>query len=135
MREISYRLLTGANGAAFLPFSTAATCSANLLHAVRVLRERRCETVRVKELADIANMSMSAFHREFKMLTSMTPLQFQKQLRLLQARDLLLSGGANAETAAYRVGYESPSHFSREYARLFGVAPHRDVIARKTAAV
>ncbi len=71
-------------------------------------------------------MSASSFHQHFKALTSMTPLQYQKQLRLLEARRLLIDGGANVAHAAYRVGYESASQFSREYARMFGQPPKRD---------
>jgi AraC-like DNA-binding protein len=78
-------------------------------------------------------MSASAFHRTFKTMTSLTPLQYQKQLRLLEARNLMLADAANAEMAAYRVGYQSPSQFRREYARMFGAPPHRDVAATKTA--
>jgi AraC-like DNA-binding protein len=72
-------------------------------------------------------MSRSAFHRQFKALTSMTPLQYQKRLRLIQARNLMVTDAANVETAAFRVGYESPSQFSREFARMFGAPPRRDV--------
>jgi AraC-like DNA-binding protein len=77
-------------------------------------------------------MSPSAFHRQFKALTSMTPLQYQKQLRLLEARHLMVTGDANAEVAAYQVGYESASQFSREYARMFGAPPRRDIASLKT---
>jgi len=85
--------------------------------------------MRIDELASMAQLSPSAFHRHFKALTSMTPLQYQKQLRLLEARHLLVAGQANAETAAYRVGYESPSQFSREYTRMFGAPPRKDAVA------
>jgi AraC-like DNA-binding protein len=78
-------------------------------------------------------MSPSAFHWQFKALTSMTPLQYQKQLRLLEARHLMAAGTANAETAAYQVGYESASQFSREYSRMFGAPPRRDIETLKTA--
>ncbi len=80
----------------------------------------------------VAQMSPSAFHRQFKALTSMTPLQYQKQLRLLEARHLMVAGTANVEAAAYRVGYESASQFSREYARMFGAPPRRDIAALRT---
>ena len=75
----------------------------------------------------MARMSPSAFHRTFKALTSMTPLQYQKRLRLLEARQLIVSTTVNVETAAFQVGYQSPSQFSREYARMFGAPPRRDV--------
>jgi AraC-like DNA-binding protein len=83
--------------------------------------------MRIEELAAIAQMSPSAFHRQFKALTAMSPLQYQKQLRLLEARRLMVAEGANVETAAFAVGYESPSQFSREYSRMFGAPPRRDV--------
>jgi AraC-like DNA-binding protein len=84
-------------------------------------------------LAQAAGMSASSFHQHFKALTSMTPLQYQKQLRLLEARRLMLADGANVSSAAYQVGYESASQFSREYSRMFGAAPKRDAIEHKGA--
>jgi AraC-like DNA-binding protein len=91
------------------------------------LRDRFREPCRVVALASVAGMSPSAFHRQFKALTSLSPLQYQKQLRLLEARRLMISTGAKVETAAFEVGYESPSQFSREYARMFGAPPKRDI--------
>ena len=79
-------------------------------------------------------MSPSSFHQHFKALTSLTPLQYQKQLRLLEARRLMLADAVTATTAAYRVGYESPSQFSREYSRMFGAPPRRDVAVMRTIA-
>jgi AraC-like DNA-binding protein len=105
-----------------------------VIHAIHVLRDQFTESVSIEDLAAVAQMSPSAFHRQFKALTSMTPLQYQKQLRLLEARNLMVSGAANAETAAYRAGYESPSQFSREYARMFGAPPKRDIATLKTVA-
>jgi AraC-like DNA-binding protein len=90
--------------------------------------------VRIEDLALTARMSPSAFHRQFKVLTSMTPLQYQKQLRLLEARRLMVTDEVNVETAAFRVGYESPSQFSREYSRMFGAPPRRDVVSVRTSA-
>jgi transcriptional regulator GlxA family with amidase domain len=95
--------------------------------AMYALRDRFAEPVRIQELANMARMSPSAFHRTFKALTSMTPLQYQKRLRLLEARQLIVSTTVNVETAALQVGYQSPSQFSREYARMFGAPPRRDV--------
>jgi len=83
--------------------------------------------------SDSSDAIIGPMHRQFKALTAMTPLQYQKQLRLLEARHLMVTGAANAETAAYRVGYESASQFSREYARMFGAPPRRDVVTLKTA--
>ncbi|MEL6882160.1 MAG: AraC family transcriptional regulator, partial [Cyanobacteria bacterium J06607_10] len=78
-------------------------------------------------LAERANMSVSSFHRHFKAVTSMSPLQYQKHMRLVEARRLMLNEDADASDAAYRVGYESPSQFSREYSRMFGVPPMKDI--------
>ena len=77
-------------------------------------------------------MSGSTFHRQFKSITSMSPLQYQKQLRLLEARRLLMADAANVEAAAFQVGYESPSQFSREYSRMFGAPPKRDIVGLRT---
>jgi AraC-like DNA-binding protein len=96
-----------------------------------VLRDHYARTVRIEELAEAAQMSPSSFHQHFKALTSMTPLQYQKQLRLVEARRLMTDDAANVETAAYQVGYESASQFSREYSRMFGTPPKRDVAALK----
>jgi AraC-like DNA-binding protein len=87
----------------------------------------------VEELAEAARMSPSSFHQHFKTLTSMTPLQYQKHLRLLEARRLMMVDGANASSAAYQVGYESASQFSREYSRMFGIPPKRDALELKRA--
>jgi transcriptional regulator GlxA family with amidase domain len=96
--------------------------------ALHLLRENFARPIRVEELAAAARMSTSSFHQHFKTLTSRTPLQYQKQLRLLEARRLLTVDGTNVSSAAYRVGYESASQFSREYSRMFGAAPKRDAV-------
>jgi AraC-like DNA-binding protein len=127
MREIGYWLLTGPHGADIARMMAVSGPSHRLQRAVQALRERYAEPVRVEELAAVAQLSASAFHRQFKALTSFTPLQYQKQLRLLEARRLMAGRGFNVEAAAFRVGYESPSQFSREYARAFGAPPKRDV--------
>lgn len=127
MRELSYWLLTGPQGGAIARLAVANDHEASIITAIHALRDRYVETVSVDDLADIARMSASAFHRQFKRMTSMTPLQYQKQLRLFEARRVMLAEGSNVETTAYRVGYESPSQFSREYARMFGAPPRRDV--------
>ena len=98
-----------------------------VINAIHTLRDRFAEPVRIDDLASIAQLSPSAFHRQFKTITSMTPLQYQKQLRLIEARRLMVSDAANVETAAFQVGYESPSQFSREYSRMFGMSPRRDI--------
>ncbi|KGB92841.1 MULTISPECIES: AraC family transcriptional regulator [Burkholderia] len=132
-REICYWLLAGPHGGEVSRVVFANGHAQRVVAAIHALRGQFAETIRVDELAAVAQMSPSAFHRQFKALTSMTPLQYQKQLRLLEARHLMVTGAANAETAAYRVGYESASQFSREYARMFGAPPRRDVVTLKTA--
>jgi AraC-like DNA-binding protein len=127
MREICYWLLTGPHGEDVARMALTSTPSNGVLNAMRWLRENLAEPIRVEELATIAQMSPSSFHRYFRALTSLSPLQYQKQLRLLEARRLMVSRGANVETAAFQVGYESPSQFSREYSRMFGEPPKRNV--------
>jgi len=91
------------------------------------LKQNYTKPLRVEELADEANMGVSTLHHHFRAMTAMSPLQFQKHLRLHHARELLLSGSLDAATAAITVGYESPTQFSREYRRMFGHPPLRDV--------
>jgi AraC-like DNA-binding protein len=127
MREICYWLLTGPQGGDVARLALKSSPSQPLIRAMHDLRRRFRETVRIDELAAIARMSPSAFHRQFKALTSLAPLQYQKQLRLLEARRLIVSCAVKVEAAAFEVGYESPSQFSREYARMFGAPPKRDL--------
>lgn len=135
MRELCYWLLTGPEGGDIARIALSTGHSQRILAAIHVLRERFVEPFTVEDLAAVARLSPSAFHRRFKALTCMTPLQYQKQLRLLEARRLMASGAANAEVAARAVGYESASHFSRDYSRMFGMPPRRDaVLLRLTAA-
>lgn len=134
MRELCYWLLAGPHGGDVARVVLANGHAPRVVTAIHALRERFAEPVRVGELAAAARMSPSAFHRQFKALTAMTPLQYQKRLRLLEARNLMLADAANVAAAAFRVGYESPSQFSREYARMFGAPPRRDVVASLTAA-
>lgn len=94
---------------------------------ISVLKDRFAEPLRVRQLADDVNMSESALYHSFKQATCMSPLQFQKKLRLHEARLLMLREGLEASTASYRVGYESPSQFSREYSRMFGAPPRSDI--------
>ena len=135
MRELCYWLLTGPYGGEVAEITLASSHAQRVVSAIHSLRERFAEPVRVEELAAVARLSPSAFHRQFKALTSMTPLQYQKQLRLLEARRLMVSGAMNVEMAAYKVGYESPSQFSREYSRMFGIAPRRDVASFRSQTV
>jgi AraC-like DNA-binding protein len=134
MREICYWLLTGPQGGAIARMALGSDRTHRIVSAVHALRDRFTDPVRIEALAAIAQLSPSAFHRQFKALTGMTPLQFQKQLRLFEARRLLASGECNVETAAFRVGYESASQFSREYSRMFGAPPLRDVAALRRLA-
>jgi AraC-like DNA-binding protein len=127
MREICYWLLTGPHGGDIARMALANSPSQRVISAMHSLRSRFRETVRMDDLAAIARMSTSALHRQFKALTSLTPLQYQKQLRLLEARRLMVSRAFNVEAAAFEVGYESPSQFNREYARMFGSPPKRDL--------
>src|SRR5271156_1120997 len=127
MREICYWLLTGPHAGEVAKMVLANSHAERVINAIHALRDRFAELVRIDDLASIAQLSTSAFHRQFKAITSMTPLQYQKQLRLLEARVLMMQDAANVETAAFQVGYESPSQFSREYSRMFGAPPRRDI--------
>jgi transcriptional regulator GlxA family with amidase domain len=128
MREICYWLLTGPHGGDVASMVLGSSHTKTMLQAIHSLRVNFAQPVRIEELAASAQMSSSAFHRQFKQITSMTPLQYQKQLRLLEARRLMLTDAASAENAAYQVGYESTSQFSREYTRMFGAPPRRDIV-------
>jgi AraC-like DNA-binding protein len=134
MREISYWLLTGPHGSDVVKMTLTNSHPQGVVSAIHLLRHRFAEPVRIEELASVAQMSPSAFHRQFKAITSMTPLQYQKQLRLLEARRLMVTDSINVETAAFQVGYESASQFSREYSRMFAVSPRRDVTSLKKSA-
>ena len=127
MREICYWLLTGPHGGDVARMALANSPSQRVISAMHSLRSRFRDAIRIDDLAAIARMSPSAFHRQVKALTSLTPLQYQKQLRLLEARRLMVSDAFNVEAAAFEVGYESASQFSREYARMFGAPPKRDL--------
>ena len=126
-REIHYRLLTGEAGARLRQIATVDTQSHQVARAIASLNARFTEPLRVETLARESGMSLSTFHHHFKTLTAMSPLQYQKQLRLQEARRLMLSEVMDAASAGHRVGYESPSQFSREYSRMFGAPPLRDV--------
>ncbi len=134
IREICYWLLTGPHGGEVARITLANTHTQSIIHAIHTLRDRFVEPVRIDELAGTARMSCSAFHRQFKAITSMTPLQYQKNLRLLEARRLLMTDAANVEAAAFQVGYESPSQFNREYSRMFGAPPKRDIAGLRARA-
>lgn len=126
-REITYRMLSGEAGWRLRQIAAVDSQGHQVSRAIELLKERYCEALRIEDLARAAHMSVSSLHHHFKSLTGMSPLQFQKQLRLAEARRLMLGERADAATAAYRVGYESPSQFSREYSRHFGAPPMRDI--------
>jgi AraC-like DNA-binding protein len=126
-REIYYRLLLGESGARLRQIATVDSQSHQVARAIASLNKRFSESLSIETLAKDSGMSASTFHHHFKTLTAMSPLQYQKQLRLTEARRLMLSVGMDASTAAFRVGYESPSQFSREYRRLFGAPPSKDI--------
>jgi AraC-like DNA-binding protein len=125
-REIAYRLLSSPNGWRLARTATPDSPDQRVSRAIAWLRERYREPLRVADLARVVHMSESLLHKHFKAVTALTPIQYQKQLRLQEARRLLLVEAADAAAAAHRVGYESPSQFSREYARQFGAPPMRD---------
>jgi len=125
-REILYRVLQGPHGRMLRDIATPDSALARIDAAIRLIRREFDRPLRVAALAREAAMSESAFHRRFKAVTALSPLQYQKRIRLLQARTLLVTGARSVTAAAMEVGYESPTQFSREYARAFGLAPARD---------
>ncbi|HVK16155.1 MAG TPA: AraC family transcriptional regulator [Fimbriiglobus sp.] len=131
LREVTYRVLTGPQGPRLLQIAAAGAPAQRIARAVRRLKDHFADPLRVESLAREARMSLSGFHQHFKAVTGLSPLQYQKQLRLQEARRLMLGEGLDAAEAAFRVGYESPSQFSREYRRMFGAPPRRDVVAHK----
>ena len=134
MREICFWLLTGPDGDQICHVMMMANSHDHrVMRAINHLRDRFREPLHVEELAHVAHMSATTFHRQFKSLTAMAPLQYQKQLRLLEARRMMVSGDANVENAAYDVGYASASQFSREYTRMFGTPPSHDASAWKVS--
>lgn len=125
-REIVYRLLSSANGWRLARTARAGCCDHRIARVLDVLRARFRDSLGVRELAGIAHLSPSALNLNFKAVTSFTPLQYVKQLRLQEARRLVVSTDMDAAAVALTVGYDSPSQFSREYARMFGEPPLRD---------
>jgi AraC-like DNA-binding protein len=128
-REIYYRMLRGELGYRLVDLAQAEGGSHRVVRAIEWLKQHFAATLRIEELADAVHMSPSALHHRFKAVTAMSPLQYQKHLRLHEARRLMFADGIESATAGHRVGYESASQFSREYRRLFG-APPRSEIAR-----
>lgn len=126
-REIFYRMLTGDQGARLRQMASAGSQGNRIAQAIDWLKENFTQPLRIDVLASQVNMSTSTFHHHFRALTAKSPLQYQKWLRLNEARRLMLNEQQDATTAAFEVGYESPSQFSREYSRLFGNSPLRDI--------
>jgi AraC-like DNA-binding protein len=126
-REIFYRILRGPEGARLRAIATSGDQSQRTAKAIAWIRSNYARALRVEELAELAGMGVSTFHHHFRAMTTMSPLQYQKQLRLQAARGRMLVDGLDAASAAYEVGYESASQFNREYSRLFGQPPMRDV--------
>ncbi|HKU22695.1 MAG TPA: AraC family transcriptional regulator [Terriglobales bacterium] len=130
-REIVYRLLRGPQGARLRAIATLGDQSHRTAKAIAWLRANYAKPLRLEELAEVARMGMSTLHHHFRALTAMSPLQYQKQLRLVAARERMLIEGLDAATAGFEVGYESPSQFNREYKRFFGQPPIRDIKTRQ----
>ena len=126
-REILYGLLISEQGPRLLQIALVSNHGHHVSRAIDYLKEHFSESLNVKELASYVGMSVSSFYQHFKALTGMTPLQYQKKLRLNEARRLILTGSFDVTSTALQVGYESPSQFSREYKRLFGVSPSQDL--------
>ena len=133
-REIVYRLALGEQGRRLRQIAVVGGRTPRIARAIERLRKDFDKPIRITSLARQLGMSVSGFHHHFKAVTAMSPLQFQKQLRLQEARRLLLAGDVDAATAGYQVGYDDPSHFSREYKRHFGQPPLRDVERLREAA-
>jgi AraC-like DNA-binding protein len=133
-REIIYRLLMGTQGSRLCQIAVLSGYTHHIARAVNRLRKDFAQPLRIESIARDLGMSVSGFHHHFKSVTAMSPLQFQKQLRLQEARRLMLGENLDATSAAYRVGYDDSSHFNREYKRLFGAPPMRDVERLREAA-
>jgi len=133
-REIFYRLLVSDQGARLRQMASAGSQSHQIARAIDWLKGHFTKPLRIDDLATQVHMSTSTFHHHFRALTAMSPLQYQKWLRLNEARRLMLTERLDATTAAFQVGYESPSQFSREYGRLFGNSPLRDITSLRQIA-
>lgn len=127
VREMHYWLLAGRHGASVRQLGRQDSNAHRIARAVAVIRREYASPLRVERLAETAGMSTSSFHQHFRAVTTLTPLQFQKRLRLIEAQRLMLAEGASASQAAFNVGYESVPQFTREYGRMFGQSPAKHV--------
>jgi AraC-like DNA-binding protein len=134
-REIIYRLLRGEQGNRLRHLAILGGYAPDIARAIERLRRNFDQPLRIEQMARELGMSVSVFHHHFKAVTAMSPLQFQKRLRLLEARRLMLGEDFDAASAAFRVGYLDASHFNREYKSLFGLPPMRDVQRLREAAL
>lgn len=131
LREILYRILNGDNGDALRQIGIAGSQTQKVANAITILKKKYNVEVSIEELAQEVGMSSSTFHKYFKDITNMSPLQYQKLIRLQEARRLLMIENGDAASVGFEVGYESPSQFSREYSRLFGKPPKQDMKSLK----
>ncbi|UUZ81730.1 AraC family transcriptional regulator [Paenibacillus sp. P26] len=127
IREIFYRVLQGEQGELIRPFAVIGSYAQGISNAIHMINRDYSKPLVIEELAKKVSMSPRSLHKHFKRVTAMSPIQYQKMIRLQTARRLLLTEGLDAATAGFRVGYESPSQFNREYARLFGRPPMKDI--------
>ena len=127
IKEIYFRLLTGPLGNQLRLINTKGTRSNQIARAISLIKDKYSEKLNMDDIAQCVNMAPSSFYRNFKKVTRVSPLQYQKQLRLYEAQRLMLSGNYDAASACYEVGYESPTQFSREYKKMFGNPPARDI--------
>lgn len=127
-REILFRLLRGPQASVLRQVATAGSRAARIERAATWIKENHAEPIRIEALADLASMSPSALHQHFKTLTTMSPVQYQKQIRLQEARRLMISGQFDMARIGFAVGYGNPSQFSREYRNAFGTTPKRDAV-------
>jgi AraC-like DNA-binding protein len=131
VRELHYRALTGQLGYRLQELCSSGGQAQRIARAIQLIKARFAEPLRIEALAEAVHMSVSSLHHHFKAVTAMSPLQYQKQIRLHEARKLMLLEGSDAASAAHRVGYESASQFSREYRRLFGAPPRKEIDAMR----
>ncbi len=133
-REIIWRLLTGPQGDTVRQIGMADSNLSYVSRAIGWIRQNYAEPMRIEELAQLAGMSPSTFHRHFRAVTAMSPLQFQKRIRLQEARSMLVTAPGDIAGVGHRVGYDSPSQFTREYRRLFGAPPGQDALRLRQSA-